>query len=175
MPCDIAQICSATINAGGRLLRRHLRAEFFRRAAQHREGAVARLAQFRTGGERNAGLEHRRIVGRLGAGEFEIGFAQPVERGERVRAAVVPGPRQRRLELLEAAQRDAGQKLVAVAEMPIRRRRAHAGPARRFGKGEAGRPLLRDQFERGAKQRFFQIAVVIAARASSLSSFDQLM
>ena len=49
--------------------------------------------------------------------------------------------------------------------MPVGRGRADAGPARRFGKGEAGRPLLRDQIERGADQRLLQIAVVIAARA----------
>ena len=82
--------------------------------------------------------------------------------------------RQRRLELLEAAQRDVGEKLVAVAEMAIGRGRTDARPARRLGKGETRRPLLRDQFQRGAQQRFFQIAVVIAARAV-LSSFDQLM
>ena len=91
-----------------------------------------------------------------------------------VGAAVVPGARQRRLELLEAAQRDARHQLVAVAEMPIGRRRADAGQARRLGEGEAGRALLGDQLQRRVDQRLVQIAVMIAAR-SSRSSLRQLM
>src|SRR5260370_17230287 len=47
--------------------------------------------------------------------------------------------------------------------MAVGRRRADPGPARRIGKGEAGRSLLGDQIERGADQRLAQIAVVIAA------------
>ena len=59
-----------------------------------------------------------------------------------------------------------GQELVAVAEMPIGRGRTDARPARGFCEGEPGRPLLGDQLERGAHQRLFQIAVMVAARAA---------
>src|SRR5205807_2981891 len=64
---------------------------------------------------------------------------------------------------LEAAQGDIGDQRVAVAEMAVGRSRADPGPARRLGKGKAGRPLARDQIERRLDQRLAQIAVVIAA------------
>jgi hypothetical protein len=75
---------------------------------------------------------------------------------------------------LEAAKRDAPQKLVTVAEMAIGRCWTHSRPARRLGERKAGRALLRNQFERGAQQRFLEIPVVIAARAFPVF-FDQLM
>ena len=72
---------------------------------------------------------------------------------------------QRGFELLKAAQRDARHQLVTVAKMPVRRRGTDPRPPRRLGKGKAGRPLLRDQFQSGADERLLEIAVVIAARA----------
>ena len=65
---------------------------------------------------------------------------------------------------MKAAQRHARQQFVAVAEVPVRRRRTDPRPARGLGKGEAGRPFLRDQLQRGTQQCFLQIAVVVAAR-----------
>ena len=50
--------------------------------------------------------------------------------------------------------------------MPVGRGRADTGPARGFGEGETGGAFLGDKLERGADQRFLQIAVVIAARAA---------
>ena len=54
-------------------------------------------------------------------GEGEIGPPQPVEGRLRIGPALVPGPRQRRLEDGEPARRDIRQKVVAVAEMAIGR------------------------------------------------------
>ena len=81
----------------------------------------------------------------------------------------VPGARQRRLELLEAAQSHARHQFIAVAEMPIGRGRADPGKAGRLGERESGCSLSRDQFQRGADQRLAQIAVMIAARAIALA------
>src|SRR5262249_24934790 len=139
------------------------------RAPEHTEGVVARLHQLRTGVERNAGLEHRRVIGWLAAGEREISLAQTIERRERIGLAIVPRARERRLELLEATQRNARQQLVAIAKVPVRRSRAHARPARSFRKSETARPLLGNQLKCGAYQRLLQIAVVVAARAPSPS------
>jgi hypothetical protein len=50
------------------------------------------------------------------------------------------------LELIEAAPRDIGQQLLAVAEMPIGRCRTHPRPAGSFGEGKGGGSLLGDQF-----------------------------
>src|SRR6185503_17926103 len=97
--------------------------------------------------------------------EIEIGFTQAIEGGMHVGPAVIPGLGERGGEGLEAALRDVGQERVTVAVVPIRRGRADTGPTRRVRKGEAGRPLLRNQFKRGAHQSFLEIAVVIAARA----------
>ena len=58
--------------------------------------------------DREAGFEHRRIERRLVAGEREIGLADPLERRDRIRTAIIPGLRERRLELLEAALGDRG-------------------------------------------------------------------
>jgi len=84
-------------------------------------------------------------------------------------SASVPGDggtRQRLGEQVEAAPRHVDQEIVAVTEMPVRRRRAHARRARRFREREAARPFLRNEIERRLDQRFFQVAVVIAARAA---------
>src|ERR1700757_3103725 len=48
--------------------------------------------------------------------------------------------------------------------MPVRRSRTDAGRACRLRKGEAARPLLGDEVERGPHQGFLQIAVMVAAR-----------
>jgi hypothetical protein len=72
---------------------------------------------------------------------------------------------QRSLKLLEAAPRHIGEKLVAVAKMPVRRCGTHVGPTSRLRKGKACWSFLRDQCQRGPDQRFFQIAMVIAAVA----------
>ncbi len=68
--------------------------------------------------------------------------------------------------MLEAAHRDVGEKLVAVAEMPVRRSRTDAGGTCGLGEGEAGRALLGDQIERRLDQRFPEISVVIAGPAA---------
>ena len=86
----------------------------------------------------------------------------------RVRAAVVPGLRQQRLELLEAALGDRGQQFIAIAEMPVGRGGADAGHPRGVGKGETGRAFFGDQAKRRLQQRLFQIAVVVAALAAAL-------
>ena len=164
MPCDIDQMCSAIISAGGRFPGGTCsisRSDAERITAKARSpAAVSSGLAF----ERNAGFEHRRIVRRLGAREGQIGPAGALERRHRVGPAAIPRGFQRGGELLEAAPRDVGEQLVAVAEMAVRRGRADAGPARRIGKGEPRRPFLGDQLERGADQRFLEVAVVIAAR-----------
>ncbi len=164
-------MCSAIISDGRTARRRQGRDQLLRRIAQHREGAVAALAQLRIGVDRNAGFEHRRVIGGLGARKGEIGFAEPVERRHRIGTAVVPGFGERRLELLEAAQRDVRQEFVAVAEMPVRRRRADAGPTGGLRKSEAGRAFFGNQLQRGAQQRLFQVAVMVAARPGSAAVF----
>ena len=140
----MAQMWSATIKAGGRPAAGIAAQICVGGAAQHRESPFTGFPQRGIGADRNAGFEHRRVERRLGAGEFEIGLAEPIQRSERVGASAVPGARQRRLELLEAAQRHARHQLVAVAEMPIGRRRADAGEARGLRESESRRsPSLR--------------------------------
>src|SRR5690606_15037114 len=65
-------------------------------------------------------------------------------------------------------QRDTRQQFIAVAEMTIGCGGADAGIARRFGKGEPARSLLRNQFERRFHQRFLEIAVMIATAAARM-------
>src|SRR5215470_15429750 len=149
------------------LRRRHGGNERIRGAPEHPEGVVARLHQLRTGIERNASLEHRRVIGGLAAREREIGFAEAIEGRERIGPAVAPRLLERGLELLEATQRNAGQKLITIAKVAIGRRRTDPRPARGFRKGEARGALLGNQLERGADQRLLEIAVVVAARAPS--------
>src|SRR5262249_52864211 len=79
-------------------------------------------------------------------------------------AAVVPGTRQRLGELVEAAPRHVDQEIVAVAEMPVRRGRTDARPARGLGEREPGRPLAGDQVERRLDQRLLEVPVMVAAR-----------
>ena len=112
------------------------------RHAQHGEAAVGGLAQPRIVVERQPGLEHRRVIGRLVAREGEIGAADILERGEGIRAAVVPGAVEMRREQFETAARDIGDQRVAVAEMAIGCGRADPGRARRIGEGKPGRPFL---------------------------------
>ena len=136
--------------------------------ADNAESALAGGQQRRIEIDRKPGFEHRRIECRLIAGKGEIGLADPLERGDGVRTPVIPGLRQQRLELLEAALGDAGKQFVAVAKMPVRRGRADAGHARGIGKGEAGRAFFGNQPERRLQQRLFQIAVMIAALGAAL-------
>src|ERR1051325_3652976 len=145
------------------LFGREASAKGFRCAAQYREGGLARLAQFGVAVKRDTGLEHRRVIGRLVAGEGKIGMPDILERAEGVRPAVVPGLFKTRGEQLEPAQGDIGDQRVAVAEMTVGRGRTDSGPARRLGKGKAGRALTGDQVKRRLDQRLAQIAVVIAA------------
>src|ERR1700677_2113494 len=149
--------------------RRHRGADRVSGAAQHGESAFAGFSQRRIRSGGNAGLEHRRVERRLSPSEFEIGLAEPIQRGESVGAPAIPGARQRRLELLEAAQSHARHQFVAVAEMPIGRCRADPGEASGFGESESGRSLGRDQLQRGADQGLTQIAVMIAARRVGLA------
>src|SRR5215469_17897945 len=148
-------------------LRRRLRAQCLGRATQNGEGPLAGITQFGAGRKWNASLEHCRVISGLGPCEFKIRLAHPIERGEWLRPTFVPRLLERNRELFESAQRDAAEKFIAVAEMPIRRGRAHACPPRGLGKGEARRSFLRDQFQSGAEQRFFQVAVVITARPTA--------
>ena len=144
-------------------LGRQAGAEGLGRLAQHGKGGIGGCAQFGGVVERDAGLEHRRIIGRLVAGEGEIGAADALERGEGVRPAVIPGAFEMRREQLEAAQRDIGDQRLAVAEMPVWRGRANPRRAGGLGESEPGGALARDQIERRLDQRLPQIAVVIAA------------
>src|SRR2546430_14624554 len=115
----------------------------------HPKGVVPRLHQVWTGVERNAGLEHGRVISGLAASKREIGLAQTIECRERVGPAIVPGARERSFELLEALQRNARQEFIAIAKVAIGGRRTYPRPARRFRKGEARGALLGNQFERG--------------------------
>src|SRR6516162_4900264 len=124
--------------------------------------------QFGTIRKRNAGLEHRGIIGRFGPCEFKIGLAQPIERSKWLRAAIVPRLLEHNRKPLEPAQRDAGEKFITIAEMAIGRGWTHARPPRGLGKGETGRSFLRNQFQGGAQKRFFQIAMVIAPGTTAL-------
>jgi hypothetical protein len=63
--------------------------------------------------------------------------------------------------------RDAGEQIVAIAKMPVGRGGADAGGSRGIGESEARRALFGDQPKRRLQQRLFQIAVMIAALASS--------
>ena len=91
--------------------------------------------------ERDARLEHRRIVGRFVAREREVGAAECLESRQCVGPAVVPCGGKRGRETLEAAQRHLGQQRLGVAEMTIRRAGADAGQPRRFGDGEPAGPF----------------------------------
>ena len=70
--------------------------------------------------------------------------------------------------MLKTALRDAGKQFVAIAKMPVGRRRADAGHARGIGERKSGRAFFRDQPERRLQQRLFQIAVMIAALGAAL-------
>jgi hypothetical protein len=152
----------------GTLLRRHGGDELLGGGPQHGEGPFSRVPHFRGCRGRDARFEHRGIVGWLAICEPKIGFAESVESCEGIWTAAVPGAFKRNRELIEAAPRHIDQQFVAVAKMPVGRRRTHSRPASSFREGEAGRSLLRDQFQRRADQGLFQIAMVIAAGASAM-------
>ena len=115
--------------------------------------------------ERERGLEHGGVIGRLVAREGEIGAAEVFKCAQRIRAAFVPAPLEFGSEKVEPAPRHVRHQVVAVAEVSVGRARAHAGRARGFRHGESCRPLVGDQLERAADQRLAQVAVVIAASA----------
>src|SRR5262245_46453585 len=148
------------------LRRRHRGDERVCGAPEHTEGIIACLYQLWTGVERNASFEHRRVIGWLAAREREIGLAEAVKRRKWIGPSIAPRVVERSLELLEAAQRNARQQFIAIAKMAIGRRRTHPRPARGFRKGETRGALFGNQLERGADQRFLQIAVVVATRAA---------
>ena len=79
------------------------------------------IPQFRARLGRDAGLEHRGIVGRLALCESEIGFADALEGREGIWTAPVPSACKLNLELIEAAPRHVDQQFVAVAKMPVGR------------------------------------------------------
>src|SRR5262245_21091237 len=112
---------------------------------------------------RHTGFEHSREVSWLLARETEVGVPQAIERGQRARAAVVPGGGEALSEALEALACHVRHQGIAVAEMAIGRRRADAGLPGCLGEGEAGGTLLRNEVEGGADQRLTQVAVMIAA------------
>jgi hypothetical protein len=126
----------------GPRLRRHLRAQHLRSTTQDGKCPLPGFTQFRNSRKRNAGLEHRGIIGRLGPRKFEIGLAQSIERGEWLRAAIVQRLLEHNRELFKSAQREVGKKFITITEMAIRRGRANAGPPRSFGEGEAAGPFF---------------------------------
>src|SRR5258708_27307325 len=97
-----------------------------------------------------------------------MGFAAPLERRDGIRAAVIRSVCEYRLEFFKTALRDRGKQFVAIAKMPVGRRRADAGHARGVGKGETGRAFFSDQPEGRLQQGLFQIAVMIAALGAAL-------
>ena len=99
----MAQKWSATIKAGGRAAAGMAAQTLSAAPRNTAKAALAGFPQRGIGADGNAGFEHRRVERGLGAGEFEIGLAQPVQTEECIGASVVPGPRERRLELLEAS------------------------------------------------------------------------
>src|ERR1700674_3030288 len=111
-------------------------------------------------------FEHHRVACRLLAREGKIGLAEIIERGERRVHSVVPRLVETRGEALEAALGDLGEKGVAVGEMAVRRRGAHARQARGLGEAEASRSVLLDQLAGGLEQHLFEGAVVIGAGAA---------
>src|SRR5689334_14055902 len=151
----------------GPRLRRHLRTQHLRSATQNGKCPLPGFMQFWGSRKRDTGLEHRGVIGRLGPCKFEIGLAQPIERGKWLRAAIVPRLLEHNREPLESTQRKVSEKFIAVTEVAIGCGRAHARPPRGLGKGEARWSFLCDQFQGGAQQRFFQVAMVIAARATA--------
>src|SRR5262245_13781759 len=148
----------------GTLLRRHRGDESLGGGSQHGEGPLPGFLQFRTRIGWDAGLEHRGVVGWLALCEPKVGFPEPVKGCEGIWTAAVPGAFKRNRELIEATSCHIDQQFVAVAKMSVGRRRTHSCPAGGFRECEAGRSLLRDQFQRSADQGLFQIAMVIAAR-----------
>ena len=91
-----------------------------------------------------------------------MGASAALDGDGRVRPAVVPGVFEVGLELFEAAPGEFGEQGVAVAEMPVRCRRADASGAGEFGEGEAGQATLGDQAQRRLDQGFAQVAVMVA-------------
>src|SRR5712671_667780 len=68
-------------------------AERLYRFAQHGKGGVGGVAQLRVAVERDAGLEHRRVIGRLVAGESEVGAPELTPAQRAASAKVKPaGP-----------------------------------------------------------------------------------
>ena len=102
-----AQMCSAIIIAGGRCCAGKVGDELLGRgrATRRRRGRRPRAVPGWCRAECRPRTSPSRTPARCA--RTQIGLAQAVEGRERIGPAVVPGARQRRLELLEAAQRDA--------------------------------------------------------------------
>src|SRR6516162_7355388 len=147
-------------------------AAFARTASRKRYAIWQRLAPLRHAIRRSSQAECRprtsRSNRRARCARIQGKLAQPIERSEWLRPAVVPRPVEHNREPLESAQCDISEKFIAITEMAIGRSRAHARPPGGLGKGEACRSFLRDQFQGGAQQRLFQVAVVVTARATPL-------
>src|SRR5262245_1006770 len=118
----------------------------------------------------NTRFKHGREVGRLFAGETEVGAAEALKCQQRVRAAFIPGRPQALAESFKALARHIRHQGIAVAEMAVGRRRADAGLPGRFGEGETGGTLLRNEVKCSADQRLAQVAVVVAATPAAAVS-----
>src|SRR5262245_62171325 len=119
---------------------------------------------------RNTRFKHGREIGGLLACETEVGTAEAVERQHRARAALVPGGRQTLGKPFKALAGDVRHQSIPVAKVAVRRRRADTGLPGRFGKGETGGALLREEVTSSAGQRVAKVAVVVAAPSAAALS-----
>src|SRR6516162_11178551 len=98
-------------------LRWHLCTQHLRSATQDDECPLPGFMQFGAARKRNTGLKHRGIIGGFSPCEFKVGLAHPIERSEWLRAAIVPRLLEHNRKLSESAQREVGEKFIAVTEM----------------------------------------------------------
>lgn len=105
--------------------------------------------------------EHHLIVIGMGDGPPHVGPPELRHPFLRIRHAI--GRRgQLGVQVTESLFGDRGQQLGLVGEVPVRRRGADPGAARRLREGEPFRPLLGHQRQRRAGERALEITVVIA-------------
>ena len=130
---------------------------------QDREGLLASGIEVWKGGTVDTGLEHRGVVGRLAAGEGEVGATQRLEGAEEVGAAIVPCAHQGLGEASEAAQGNFRQQRLGVPEVAIRRAWTDACEARSLCDRETRGTFLGDQRGGGFHQRLPKVAVVVAS------------
>src|SRR5206468_4002649 len=95
-------------------------------------------------GKRLYVTEHRCVEASFFLRKSKVSCAHPAECFENRWAAVIPGSRKPLAKQLEAAACELSHKLVAVAEMTIRRSRSHADALCGFGQREARRAALRN-------------------------------